>query len=118
MKCQKCGQEAFLPFQCPYCGGQFCTAHRLPENHDCSKMELARASKQEEAAVVLKTPSSYEYTVTFGQPRRLRGHVYFSPKELRHLAVAALLVAGVGLSYGMFSLGSADWFFVFPALFC
>lgn len=97
MKCEKCGQETFLPFQCPYCGGHFCAVHRLPENHDCPKMELARASKHEGTAV-LKTPSSYEYTVTFGQPRRMTGHVYFSPKEIKHLAAATLMVIGVGVS--------------------
>jgi Zn-dependent protease len=106
MKCEKCGQETFLPFQCAYCGGQFCTAHRLPENHDCQKMELARASKKKEATV-LKTPSSYEYTVTFGQRRMGRGRVYFSPKEVKHLAVAGLLVVGIGLS-SIIYFGSLD----------
>jgi Zn-dependent protease len=102
MNCEKCGQETFLPFQCPYCGGQFCAAHRLPENHDCAKMDRARASKQDEA-VVLKAPSSYEYTVSFGQPRRMKGRVYFSPKELKHLAGAGLLVIGIGLSSVIYS---------------
>ena len=102
MNCGKCGQETFLPFQCAYCGGQFCAAHRLPENHDCSKMEKARVSKQEEA-VVLKKPSSYEYTVTFGSPSRMKGHVYFSPKEIKHLAGAVLLVLGIGLSSAIYS---------------
>jgi hypothetical protein len=26
----------YLPFKCPRCGGLFCNAHRLPENHSCS----------------------------------------------------------------------------------
>jgi len=110
MKCQKCGQETFLPFQCPYCCGKFCAAHRLPENHACPKMELARAPKQEESAV-LQTPSSYEHKVTFGQLHRAKGRVYFSSKELKHLAVAALLVTGIGLSLGLHSdtLAQADW---------
>jgi Zn-dependent protease len=99
MKCQKCGEETFLPFQCPYCGGQFCAAHRLPENHDCPKLDAARASKQEEA-VVLNAPSSYKYTVSFGQPRQLSRRIYFSPKESKHLAAATLIVIGVGLSIG------------------
>ena len=108
MKCQKCGEETFLPFQCPYCGGQFCTAHRLPENHDCPKMEVARASKQDEA-ISVRAPSSYEYKVTFGQPVRPKGHVYFSPKELKHLAVAGLLVVGVGFSSALYLDGFAFW---------
>ena len=102
MRCQKCGQETFLPFQCPYCSEQFCTAHRLPENHDCPKMELARASKQEEV-LVMKTPSSYEHTVSYGQPRMPKERVYFSPKELKHLAGAGLLVLGIGLSSVIYS---------------
>ena len=110
MKCQKCGQDAFLPFQCPYCGGHFCSLHRLPENHDCARMESARASKQEEV-VILQSPKSYQYSVTFGQPRMARGKVYFSPKEVKHLAVAALLVIGIGLSSAFYPsvFGVVDW---------
>jgi len=117
MKCQKCGQETFLPFQCPYCDGQFCATHRLPENHACPKMGLARAPKQE-APVVVQTPSSYEHTVTFGQPRRVKGRIYFSPKELEHLAIAVLLVIGIGLSYAFYlgALELEDWPVVFAAL--
>lgn len=110
MKCQKCGQETFLPFQCPYCGDHFCAAHRLPENHNCPRMELARAQRQEDAGV-FQEPSSYEYRVTYGAPRRATGRIYFSPKELKHLAVAAFLVIGVGLSYVLFGgiFAQMDW---------
>jgi Zn-dependent protease len=97
MKCRKCGQETFLPFRCPYCGDQFCTEHRLPENHSCPRMDLARAQRQEDA--MLQGSISYEYKVTYGTPRKTRGRVYFSPKELKHLTVAILLVMGVGISY-------------------
>ena len=110
MKCQKCGQETFLPFQCRYCGDRFCAAHRLPENHACAKLEAARASRQEEV-VVLQSPRSYEYSVSFGQPRLTKGHVYFSPKEVKHLAVAGVLVMGIGLSSALYSslFGSESW---------
>lgn len=104
-----------MPFQCPYCGGRFCGMHRLPENHSCPKMELARASKQEDI-VAMKTPSSYDYTISFGQPRRMKGRVYFSPKEVKHLAVATLIVIGVGLSFGFFagiSITNSVWLFAF-----
>lgn len=87
--------------------------HRLPENHACPKREFARAPKQE-APVVLEGPSSYEYTVTFGQPRRAKGRIYFSSKELKHLTVAALLVAAIGLSLMLYSdiLAQADWLII------
>ena len=35
-RCEFCGKEIYLPFQCNYCGRYFCEDHRLPENHDCS----------------------------------------------------------------------------------
>jgi Zn-dependent protease len=78
-------------------------------------MELARAQRQEDA-VVLQGPNSYEYKVTYGMPRRTRGRVYFSPKELKHLAVAVLLVIGVGLSY-VFLTGTLaeDWVIIASA---
>jgi Zn-dependent protease len=110
MKCRKCGQETFLPFRCPYCGDQFCTEHRLPENHGCPRMDLARAQRQEEA--VLQGATSYEYKVTYGMPRRTRGSVYFSPKELKHLTVAILLVIGVGFSIGYYYFAVLGWFWL------
>lgn len=115
MKCRKCGQETSLPFQCPYCGDQFCSAHRLPENHNCPRMDLARAQRQEDA-VVFQGPSSYEYRVTYGAPRRTKGRVYFSPKELKHLALGTLLVIGISLSFGFGALGQKDWVSVLSAL--
>ena len=116
MKCQKCGEETFLPFQCPHCGGQFCAVHRLPENHECAKMEFARAPRQEEVAV-LKPPSAYEYTVTFGQPQRAKRRIYFSSKELKHLVVAALMVVGIGLSTGLYSdaFAQVEWVYTVVA---
>ena len=116
MKCQKCGEETFLPFQCVYCGGQFCAAHRLPENHDCPKLDAARAPRQETPAT-FTAPGDYKYTASFGQPTRVKGRFYFSPKEVKHLAVAALLVVGVGLSTGFYSsaFGQLEWFYTVGA---
>ena len=115
MKCRKCGQETFLPFRCPYCGDMFCSEHRLPENHNCPRIDLARAQKQEDA-VAQQTANSYEYKVTYGMPRRTRGHVYFSPKELKHLGVGTLLVIGISLSFGFGTIGQPNWAFIFSAL--
>jgi Zn-dependent protease len=43
-----------------------------------------------------KTP--YEYRITFG-PRLATRTFWFSPTEIRHLAISALLVTAVGLSW-------------------
>ncbi len=39
--CEYCGSDETLPYNCRYCGGQFCSAHRLPENHDCPGLDEA-----------------------------------------------------------------------------
>lgn len=35
--CDFCGKPfgGDLPFSCKFCGGKFCTEHRLPESHEC-----------------------------------------------------------------------------------
>jgi len=78
-------------------------------------MDLARAQRHDDA-VVFQGPSSYEYKVTYGAPRRTKGRVYFSPKELKHLALGTLLVIGISLSFGFGALGQEDWVFVLSAL--
>lgn len=97
MKCQKCEKEVFLPFRCVYCGGYFCSEHRLPENHDCPRMELARAPKKETKPIVVQKQKPYEYTITYS-PRPSSKIFWFSRRELKHLTLGALLVMGVGLS--------------------
>ena len=89
MKCQVCGQETHLPFRCPFCGGQFCSAHRLPENHECPRIDFART----------KTRTSYvrlNHTILISTriiwpAAKTREAYTFSPKELKHITVAARL---------------------------
>ena len=106
MECQKCGKETFLPFRCPYCGGYFCTEHRLPENHDCPRLELARSPSREKTLTPvqpkpLQTESPYEYTATYYIPVEQKRRFHFSNKEITHLVIAALLVVGIGFSFGL-----------------
>ncbi|MCL5949362.1 MAG: hypothetical protein M1490_02655 [Candidatus Bathyarchaeota archaeon] len=102
MKCQACMQETLLPFRCPHCGGLFCSAHRLPENHKCPKIDAARAQKQGQV-LTPESYNSYNYSYVFGQqPIQRSHHVYFSPKELKHIGIAALLVVGIGFSIGLY----------------
>jgi len=117
MNCQMCGQETIMPFQCPYCGGQFCSQHRLPENHSCPKIGLAHAQKQETVVEGFAPKrNSYEFSVSYGQPRRVNGRVYFSHKEIKHLLIGALLVMGVGFSFGLGALWDTATVIVFSAL--
>lgn len=44
-----------LPFECNYCGGLFCSEHRLPENHTCSKIKVKdKSSKMFKEGKILK----------------------------------------------------------------
>ena len=95
-----------MPFRCTYCGGQFCSAHRLPENHSCPRADLAQAQKQEAVAEGFAPRASYEYSVSFGQPRQIQKRIYVSPKELKHLIPAALLIIGIGFSIVFYQ----NWF--------
>ncbi|MFB6085062.1 MAG: rhomboid family intramembrane serine protease [Halorientalis sp.] len=38
-KCDACGRDENMPYQCRHCGGTFCGDHRLPENHDCPGLD-------------------------------------------------------------------------------
>jgi Zn-dependent protease len=100
MQCEKCGKEVFLPFKCPYCGGYFCSEHRLPENHECPQMEKARMPVwATPPTIVIQKQEPYEYSVTYVPVETQRkGKIRFSTKEIQHLVVAAILVAGIALS--------------------
>jgi len=84
-----------LPFKCQYCQGLFCAEHRLPENHACAHIGIAKAPKEE------VQPYEYKVTYTPGQPS---AKFWFSLTEIKHLTASALLVMGVGLSSFGFSL--------------
>jgi Zn-dependent protease len=100
VECQKCEKEIFLPFKCPYCGGYFCSEHRLPENHDCPEAWRARAPTKPLPPIIMEPKSPYEYEMVYKpqvQRRPSRG-IWFSTKELQHLTISALLVIAIGFS--------------------
>ncbi len=103
MNCQKCQKEVFLPFKCPYCGGFYCSEHRLPENHDCPEMDKAKSAKTDSQTILVGKPRQFEYSVTYGPRPVSAGKVYFGMKELKHLSAAVLMVVGIGLSITLFS---------------
>jgi membrane associated rhomboid family serine protease len=38
-KCDQCGKNENMPYQCRHCGGTYCADHRLPENHSCPGLD-------------------------------------------------------------------------------
>lgn len=81
-KCEHCGAEVELPFQCNYCGKYFCEVHRLLENHDCpnapprtplgsyqAKQMLASTAKKREIEIARQNMSVADWkteTTTYG----------------------------------------------------
>ncbi len=115
-----------MPFRCPYCGGQFCSAHRLPENHACPRLAHAREERQQS---VLKPEAynSYNYSYVYGQQQFKRQYrIHFSQKEVKHIAVAAALVVGIGFSIGLYGnifggfrfVWTWDLMAIFAAIMC
>jgi Zn-dependent protease len=112
MPCQQCQQETLLPFRCPYCGGQFCSAHRLPENHACPRIDFARSQRQEQV-MTAQSYNSYQYSYNVGPPKQAR-RITTSPKELKHIGVAAALVIGIGFSMALYAF---RWSWIVMAAF-
>jgi Zn-dependent protease len=102
MNCQKCQKQIYLPFKCPYCGGYFCSEHRLPENHECPQIEQARTPRQETRPITIQKQKQYEYTITYPPTTPTRTKIHFSNKEIKHLTIAALIIIGIGLSPGIY----------------
>jgi len=99
VECIYCGKEVSLPFKCPFCNQYFCVEHRLPEKHACPEFWRARAPRREAPIIVEGEPERIPYEYPFPYVPRPQAKIFwFSPTELKHLALAAFLVMGVGLS--------------------
>jgi Zn-dependent protease len=72
-------------------------------------MDVARAQRQEQ---VMQTQGygSYNYSYVYGQePFKRKNHISTSPKELKHIGIAAALVIGIGFSIGVYATLLPDW---------
>ncbi|MEM2785740.1 MAG: AN1-type zinc finger domain-containing protein [Candidatus Nitrosotenuis sp.] len=57
--CTYCGNKTDLPFECNYCKDQFCSEHRLPEEHRCVKLTSIRAKRFGEKKVIRRQESGF-----------------------------------------------------------
>jgi Zn-dependent protease len=98
VKCDYCGEEEYMPFRCKYCGGYFCSEHRLPELHNCTGgYQYSRSTTGNTGF----NTTGYSYT----PPRRARTLGIFGRNEIRDL--------GIGLGVIMLILLSSAWGFLF-----
>ena len=110
MKCNRCNNETYMPFRCPYCEQYFCVEHRLPENHMCS--EYWRVKKPKELPTRTRRQpdpdSPYQHTVTIRSPQKRRKLIRFSSTEVKHLLIGALLTLAIGFSMPLYG---ASWLY-------
>lgn len=91
-----------MPFRCPFCGGQYCSAHRIPENHNCLGISQARTQRQEQV-MNQQSYNNYNYSYVYGQQPFQRQHrIRWSQKEVKHIGIAAALVIGIGFSMALY----------------
>jgi Zn-dependent protease len=85
LKCDYCGKEESLPFVCNYCGGTFCSEHRLPESHNCIG-DLSRRP-------VVQAPGTSSFSWSTGGQTgysRTPARIAFSQIEIRDIIAAWL----------------------------
>lgn len=46
-KCYACGEDVSMPYQCRRCNENFCSEHRLPENHHCTHLQRGGRNSME-----------------------------------------------------------------------
>jgi Zn-dependent protease len=95
VQCDGCGRDVDLPFRCNYCGGYFCSDHRLPEFHGCTGLYRERTRVSVGRA---STEGARDYT--YHAPRygsTIRSLFKFSDKELEHLGISLLIIAALPL---------------------
>ena len=96
MKCEKCGVEVDLPFQCTYCEHYYCPDHRLPENHECSETWRMKAIRSARASIG-PVQVAYNSQSLLVHPRTQK--IRFSKTETKHLIIGTALVTGAGISF-------------------
>ena len=116
MKCDFCGKEEALPFICNYCGGVFCSDHRLPEAHQC------RGDLTQKRTITAPPQTTFSWQAPQAQPQYQGGrqaHV-FSSVELRDITVAWLALGlafaiSYAIRYGLFfgGVSPSDFVYIF-----
>jgi membrane associated rhomboid family serine protease len=68
-----------LPFNCKYCGGVFCSSHRLPEYHECTGLKAMKQGNWKSPAPNRKSPAAAPRGRKKRLPRvRLPGQGYYA----------------------------------------
>lgn len=106
-KCYYCakpftGEDAYY-YHCKYCDGDFCSQHRLPENHLCKSSPLRRNIPTTSNPYY---SSSAGYYSTSGRPSRVGGFGINLSKQGRNLIILVALGLPIGFVTTLFFIGN------------
>jgi predicted nucleic acid binding AN1-type Zn finger protein len=62
LKCEMCGKEDMMPYCCSYCEKYFCSAHRIPENHECTAVTAGKKPVKKKNTSPEKKKSAFTYS--------------------------------------------------------
>ena len=104
VQCDSCGKDDDLPFRCNYCGGYFCSEHRLPEFHECTGLYNQRPVPNWRSG---SSGPARDYVLRGSRNRSsVRNLFRFSEKEMRHLGISLLIIAALPIMSWKFLLQS------------
>ncbi len=55
--CSVCGKKEMLPYKCKFCGWTYCSEHRLPENHECTGLDILKKQTRDSGRIVYNPES-------------------------------------------------------------
>lgn len=103
--CAECGKSTTMPYECKYCGHQFCSEHRLPENHDCHGLEEYKEGMRSEGKIfeTYEEPDKKE-----SLSGRVKSLVPFDFRGNVALALVAAMIVVYILQMVVLVLGGSD----------
>lgn len=111
--CDECGKRTTMPYECKLCGYQFCSEHRLPENHSCEGLDEYKQGLREEGRM-FREKEPLQTGPEGGIGSRVRAALPFSLRGNVALALLAAIVLVYILQILTFALsrGVHDYLFV------
>jgi len=107
-KCEQCGKEVELPFECSFCGHYFCAEHRLPENHNCpnqptrtplgswqTRKEIAHANTEKQTSK-LASEGDYHFIKEASKSEKLETKKPFPIRKVSIFLAVIMLVVIIG----------------------
>lgn len=93
-KCNKCKRNiSDLYFNCRYCHQNYCSKHRLPEDHNCGGLERLKESNQTKWKEEVERESSQNIWKS-PKPRRLRKFYYKNKYKIKNI-IKYIIILGL-----------------------